>query len=176
MKVILVRHTTPDVPKGTCYGWSDVDIAPSFMAEASDTLIQLTKHFPIDKAFTSPLQRARKLAEFCGFPDAEQDARLKEMNMGEWEIQRYDDIKDPALQAWYRDYMNLPATGGESFPLLYARVSAFLDELKEKPYRKVAVFTHGGVIVAAGLYAGLFKEEEAFRHLVPYGGIQIIEL
>ncbi|MBQ6310548.1 MAG: alpha-ribazole phosphatase family protein [Bacteroidales bacterium] len=176
MKVILVRHTTPDVPRGTCYGWSDMDVAPSFMAEASDTLIQLTKHFPIDKAFTSPLKRARKLAEFCGFPDAEQDARLKEMNMGDWEMQPYDKIKDPALQAWYKDYMHLPATGGESFPILYARVVEFLGELKCKPFKRVAIFAHGGPIVCAGLYTGLFKEEEAFRHLVPYGGIQIIEL
>ena len=171
MELILVRHTTPDVPKGMCYGWSDVDVAPTFVAEAKDTLKELKKHLPVDKAFTSPLQRARKLAEFCGFPDAEQDARLKEMNMGEWEMQLYDKIMDPALQAWYQDYMHLPATGGESFPMLYARVAEFLDELINKPYKRVAIFAHGGPIVCAGLYAKLFKQEEAFKYLVPFGGI-----
>ncbi|MBR5399483.1 MAG: alpha-ribazole phosphatase family protein [Bacteroidales bacterium] len=176
MKLILVRHTTPDVPKGTCYGWSDVDVAPSFVAEANETLKELKKLLPVDKAFSSPLQRARKLADFCGFADAEADERLKEMNMGDWELQFYDKIKDPALQAWYQDYMHLPATNGESFPILYARVSEFLNELKGKPFKRVAIFAHGGPIVCAGLYAGLFKEEDAFRHLVPYGGIQIIEL
>ena len=176
MKLILVRHTTPDVPKGMCYGWSDVDVAPTFVAEANMTLGELKKHQPIDKAFTSPLKRAKKLSEFCGFADAQEDARLKEMNMGEWEMQFYDKIKDPALQEWYRDYMHLPASGGESFPILYARVAEFLDELKDKPFKRVAIFAHGGPIVCAGIYAGLFKEEDAFRHLVPYGGIQIIEI
>ena len=176
MKVILVRHTTPDVPKGTCYGWSDVDVTSTFIAEASQTLEELKQHLPVDKAFTSPLQRARKLADFCGFPDAEQDDRLKEMNMGDWEMQRYEEIEDPALKAWYQDYMHLPTTNGESFPMLYARVEEFLNELKGKPFKRVAIFAHGGPIVCAGVYAGLFKEEEAFRHLVPYGGIQIIEL
>ena len=176
MKVILVRHTTPDVPKGTCYGWSDVDVTSTFIAEATCTLDELKQHLPVDKAFTSPLQRARKLADFCGFPDAEQDSRLKEMNMGDWEMQRYEEIEDPALKAWYQDYMHLLATNGESFPMLYARVAEFLDNLKDKGYDKVAVFTHGGVLVAAGIYAGLFKEEEAFRHLVPYGGIQILDI
>ena len=30
MKVTLIRHTKVDVPKGTCYGWSDVPVANSF--------------------------------------------------------------------------------------------------------------------------------------------------
>ena len=27
MDVILIRHTSVNVPKGTCYGWSDVPVA-----------------------------------------------------------------------------------------------------------------------------------------------------
>lgn len=176
MEIIFVRHTTPDVPPGTCYGWSDVDVATSFTIEASLTKENLKLYLPVEKAFTSPLKRAVKLAEFCGFKDAERDDRLKEMNMGDWEMQLYDEIKDPALEAWYKDYMTLPATNGESFPQLYARVSSFLEDLKSKPYKRVAVFAHGGVIVAAGLYARLFSKEEAFRHLVKYGELQVINL
>lgn len=176
MDVIFIRHTTPDVAPGTCYGWSDVDVAPSFTAEASITMENLKLYLPIEKAFTSPLKRAVKLAEFCGFKDAERDERLKEMNMGDWEMQLYDHIKDPALELWYKDYMHLPATNGESFPALFKRVATFLDDLKTKPYKRVAVFAHGGVIVAAGLYAKLFTEEEAFHHLVKYGELQVINL
>ena len=171
MELILVRHTTPDVPKGMCYGWSDVDVTSTFIAEATSTLNELKQHLPVDKAFTSPLQRARKLAVFCGFADAEQDARLKEMNMGDWEMQRYDQIMDPKLQDWYKDYLHLPATGGEGFPALYKRVSGFLDELKTKPYRKVAVFAHGGPIVCAAVYAGLCTPENGFSIAPRYGGI-----
>lgn len=30
MQVTLVRHTRVDVPRGVCYGWSDVPCAPTF--------------------------------------------------------------------------------------------------------------------------------------------------
>ncbi|MBQ2492411.1 MAG: alpha-ribazole phosphatase family protein [Bacteroidales bacterium] len=171
MEVILVRHTTPDVPKGTCYGFSDVDVTSTFTEEATQTLRNLQEHLPVDKAYTSPLQRARKLAEFCGFADAEKDPRLKEMNMGQWEMQNYNEIQDPALQEWYKDYMHLPTTGGESFPDLYRRVKEFLDELKSQPYRRVAVFSHAGPIVSAAMYAGLCTEDNPFGIAPTFGGI-----
>lgn len=170
MKVLLIRHTSVDVPKGTCYGWADVPLAATFPQEAAEVARQLDgKHF--DRVFTSPLSRARRLAHYCGFTDAVADDRLREMNMGQWEMRRYDDITDPALQRWYADFMHLPATGGESFPMLRARVGVFLDELRLQPFRHVAVFAHGGVIVAAGLHAGLFGEDDAFSHQPAYGGM-----
>ena len=170
MKVTLIRHTNVAVPKGTCYGWSDVDVADTFEEEAIGTL-RLIEGCHFDHAFTSPLLRARKLAARCGYPDATPDDRLKEMNMGEWEMQPWDDIHDEALQRWFDDYMHLPATGGESFPMLYARVASFLDDLRHQPFDHVAVFAHGGVIVAAGIYAGLWDEKDAFAHQPPYGGV-----
>ena len=35
MEVILIRHTTPDVPTGTCYGQSDVPLKETFEEEAA---------------------------------------------------------------------------------------------------------------------------------------------
>ncbi|MBQ9667703.1 MAG: alpha-ribazole phosphatase [Prevotella sp.] len=176
MEIILVRHTSVDVPKGTCYGQTDVEVAPTFEQEAALTKQALAEYVPFDRVYTSPLKRAVKLAAYCGYPDATPDARLMEMAMGDWEMQRYDDITDPSLQEWYEDYMHLPTPGGESFPVLRARVAAFLDELSAKPYRRVAVFAHGGVLISAGLYAGLFAEQHAWDHLVPFGGLQRIEI
>lgn len=175
MKITLIRHTSVDVPKGTCYGWSDVPVADTFPQEAAATKKNI-KGIVFDKVYSSPLTRARKLAEFCGFADHETDGRLKEMNMGDWEMKRYDDIKDGNLQKWYDNYMRQPATNGESFQMLYARVASFLDELKGKSYSHVAVFAHGGVLMCAGIYAGLFDKEAAFSNLVPYGGIEEIEI
>ena len=74
------------------------------------------------------------------------------------------------------DYLNVAATGGESFAMQYRRVSDFLDELKGKPYQQVAVFAHGGVLICAQIYAGIIKPEEAFSALTPYGGIVRITL
>ena len=115
MRVYLVRHTRTEVPPGICYGWSDVDVADTFPQEAADVRRHLSG-IEFDQAYTSPLRRAVKLADYCGFTTAIRDDRLKEMNMGRWEMQSYDKIDDPALQEWYKDYMHLPATGGESFP------------------------------------------------------------
>ena len=98
--------------------------------------------------------------------------------MGEWEMRRYDDIEreDPHILAWYEDYMRLETTGGESFPMLYRRVTAFLDQLKTRSYNRVALFSHGGVLICAGIYGGLFTKENAFENLVPFGGIEEIEI
>ena len=175
MRVTLIRHTSVAVPKGTCYGWSDVAVADTFEEEAEATRQRLADcHF--DHVYTSPLLRAQRLAAWCGHADATPDDRLKEMNMGKWEMQRWEDISDPHLQAWYADYLHLPTTGGESFQQLRQRVFSFLDELKQKPYKRVAVFAHGGVLVCAGLYGRLFEEENCFSHQVEYGGVEEIEI
>lgn len=175
MDIVLIRHTSVGVPKGTCYGWSDVPVADTFETEAEETKKNLgTVEF--DAVFSSPLTRARKLAAFCGYDTPIVDDRLKEMNMGDWEMKKFDEIDDENLQKWYDDYMHIATTNGESFPELYARVSSFLDDLKSKPYGKVAIFAHSGVLICAGIYGGLFTEENCFKHLVPYGGIERISI
>jgi alpha-ribazole phosphatase len=175
MEVTLIRHTHVGVTKGTCYGWSDVPLADTFKEEATLTKSKLDGKV-FDIVYSSPLTRAKRLAAFCGYDNPVLDDRLKEMNMGDWEMQRFDDIKDDALQLWYNDYMHLAATNGESFPILYARVADFLNELKKKPYRHVAIFAHGGVLICAGIYGGLFPKEDCFRHLTDYGGMETIHI
>lgn len=88
----------------------------------------------------------------------------------------FDNNDDPRLQEWYNDYLNVAAIGGESFTMLYERVSLFLEELKKKPYDRVAIFAHGGVLICAQIYAGTLQWEEAFNALTPYGGIVRINL
>ena len=146
MEIYLIRHTSVNVPKGTCYGFTDVPLKDTFETEAAQTKKQL-EGLTFDCVYTSPLSRATKLAEFCGFPDAIRDDRLKEMNMGEWEMQMFDKINDPNLQKWYDNYLDHPTTGGESFRDLYNRVSSFLHELKQKEFQRVAIFAHGGVLL-----------------------------
>ncbi|SEE28521.1 alpha-ribazole phosphatase [Prevotella aff. ruminicola Tc2-24] len=176
MEVVLVRHTRVNVPKGMCYGQTDVAVADTFEQEAAVTKLNLSRHLPFDQVFSSPLTRARLLAVYCGYKKPVLDDRIMEMSMGVWEMQMFDEIKDPRLDAWYKDYMHLPTPGGESFTMLYQRVATFLDEVKTKPYRRIAVFAHGGVLLCAGLYAGLFTEQETWNNLVDYGGIEKITI
>lgn len=176
MEVILIRHTSVDVPPGVCYGQTDVPLKATFEQEAAATAAGLKQWKPFDKVYTSPLTRCVRLAAYCGYPDAECDRRIMEINFGAWEMKPFETNDDPRLKEWYADYLNVAATGGESFAMQYQRVSRFLDELKEKDYRRVAVFAHGGVLICAQIYAGLVRPEEAFSALTPYGGIISIEI
>lgn len=176
MKVYLVRHTSVDVAPGTCYGQTDVPLRASFQeeAEACKKSLQDTG-MRFSRIYTSPLSRCTHLAAYCGFPEAERDERLKEMNMGEWEMQRFEEITDPRIQEWYDDYLRVRTTGGESFMDVLARVSDFLDHL-DRTSGPALVFAHGGVLVAAQVYAGKVKLEDAMKALPPYGGMVEIDL
>ncbi len=170
MIITLIRHTSVNVPEGMCYGQTDVPLKPSFFEEAEVTRNKIRAE-NFDAIYTSPLSRCVKLADFCGFTNAQKDDRIKELHFGDWEMQYYDQISDPHLQEWYNDYLNVTTTNGESFLMQYNRVSAFLNELKKKNYSSIAMFTHGGVILCAQVYAGLLKPEEIFKSMTPYGGI-----
>lgn len=175
MKVTLIRHTSVNVPQGTCYGQTDVPVADTFEIEAAETKRNLGSE-AFDVVYSSPLTRARLLASYCGYPSPVVDNRLKEMYMGDWEMRRFDDINDENLQKYYDDFIHTPTTNGESFELFYARVSSFFDELKDTNYHSVAIFAHGGVLICAGIYARLYTEENCFKHNPPYGGILRISI
>lgn len=176
MEIILIRHTSVNVPTGTCYGQTDVPLNSTFELEAAVTLEKLNAYAPFDQIYTSPLSRCTRLATYCGYPDAIRDPRILELNFGDWEMQSFDSIRDSRLQEWFDDYLNVTATNGESFCMQYKRVVDFLDELKAKPYQKIAVFTHGGVLASAKIYSGLIEFENAFTSLVPYGDIVKIHI
>ena len=80
MTLYLIRHTSVAVPRGTCYGWTDVPVSDTFETEASACKAKLSD-VHVDRVYTSPLTRAKKLAAFCGYPNAIEEPRMKEMNM-----------------------------------------------------------------------------------------------
>jgi broad specificity phosphatase PhoE len=48
MEVILIRHTSVDVPPGVCYGQTDVPLKPTFEQEAAVTQENLsTMYIPV---------------------------------------------------------------------------------------------------------------------------------
>lgn len=175
MKVTLIRHTSPDVPPRTCYGFTDVPLKETFEAEATITASKL-KGMHFDKVYTSPLTRCIRLASFCGFANAERDDRLKEMNFGDWEMIPLDSLKNPTVDEFYKNYLTYQVPHGESFPMVYKRVANFLDELKKKSFQNVALFSHGGVLRCAEIYAGHIKLEHAIESITPWGGVIQIDI
>lgn len=167
----FVRHTAVDVPPGVCYGQSDVGLKDSFPDEAADVKARISGG-DYDAVFTSPLSRCVRLAGECGYPDAQRDERLKELNFGEWEMRRFDEIDDPRLQEWYDDYLNVRPTGGESFVDQRERLRQFIESLH---CRHALVFAHGGILMNAMILAGIVTEDKVFTMQPPYGGSVTLE-
>lgn len=170
MKIVLIRHTSVKVEKGICYGHTDVEVADTFPEEAADVASQL-KGYRFDKVCCSPLSRCRRLAAACGYTSPEIDRRLLEMNFGDWEMMRYDDIDDPRLQEWYDDYINVAPTGGESFMQQQARFLDLLADLRQSGHDCVALFTHCGILVQALVTLKGMTPGEAFANPPAYGSV-----
>ena len=129
-----------------------------------------------DMVYSSPLTRARLLADYCGYHATRLDNRLKELNFGRWEMQLFDRIDDEYIQNWYDNFVDAPIPGGESFREMYNRVANFFDELKTRDFENVLIFAHGGVLACARVYAGLCDLRHAFENLIPFGGMLTIEI
>jgi alpha-ribazole phosphatase len=178
MEVYLIRHTTPQIEKGICYGQSDILLADTFQKESSKLLEYLPDK--IDTVYSSPSSRCMKLAELIK-PDQKitQDKRLMEMNFGDWEMKKWDEIDKPELNKWMADFVNEKATGGECFEELHQRVKSFFNEnMLEAPNAadSVAVITHGGVIRSVLCQVLEIPLRNAFKIPIDYGSITRINI
>jgi alpha-ribazole phosphatase len=173
MKITLVRHTSLNISPGICYGQSDIAVSERFEKEAkfAYSKIQNRKY---DAVFSSPLERCTKLADFCGFQKPIIDNRLMEMSFGSWECKYWDNISDPQLQKWYDNWIDESPTNGESFRDLITRVEHFINDVNNKDYNQILIFTHSGVIRALATALEIFHVEKAFEMKIDYG--QVIEL
>lgn len=163
----MVRHTAVDVPEGTCYGQTNVPLKPSFENEANLVKQNLVS-VKFDAVLSSPLGRCRRLAKYCGYTNIIYQDRLKELHMGDWEMQKWDDID---MSIWDKDWVNNPTPNGESFSQMYNRVSSLMDEVTQGNYNKVLIFAHGGVISCARVYFKQADIQSTFDLMPNYGEI-----
>ena len=175
MKLTLVRHTSLQIPVGVCYGQTDVDVAVSFMQEATATKGKI-QHLAVDAVFTSPLQRCVKLGHALGFNEITHDDRLKELHFGDWEMQAWDDIPRDYFDEWAQNYAHMAPPSGETFGELQARGIDFIDDLLHQ-YRNqhVLVVTHGGMIHALVAHVLSMKLKGLFRINIDYGSLTQLE-
>lgn len=178
MRLVCVRHTAVAVPQGVCYGRTDVPLAADFEQVAS-VIGRRLRGYALDSevaVYTSPLSRCTRLADYCGYPHAVRDSRLMEMDFGTWEMRPWRSIDDPALTAWFQDWLHLPTAAGDSFPAMLSRVESFVEELRSKGCRRTLLFTHGGVIACLRVLSGSCNPQDAFRDLPSCGSIVEIEI
>ena len=138
MRPHLIRHPKPQIEAGICYGQLDI----LAKIENSD-LVRLRAELPPDlPVWSSPLLRCRQLAEQL-HPQPIVDARLAEMNFGEWEGRTWHDIPRHELDAWADDVTGYAPPGGESPTALQRRALDFIAGL-DVP--EAVIVTHAGVI------------------------------
>ena len=145
MNVVLVRHLELLIPPGVCYG--RLDIAPDPAAE--EKARALAAHpalFDITQVWTSPLRRCRSLAEriaLAAVAPLRVDARLQELDFGEWEGKSWEAIGRSAIDCWVASPLTFAPPGGECGASLIARISECHDQLRREG-QTCAVVSHGG--------------------------------
>lgn len=151
MQVHLIRHPRPTVDAGICYGQIDLALAEPAAPCAARLRPLLPEQYLL---FSSPLQRARLLAEELGSPAI--DERLREISFGAWEGRSFADI-GRAIDEWAENPLDFRAPGGESANEMAARVLHWLDEALATPHTEaIVVVAHGGPLRAiAGHLLGL---------------------
>lgn len=165
MRVWLIRHPPPAVAPGICYGATDLPLAGDPAPHAAALRPLLPRDVPL---YSSPLARCRRLAAAL-HPAPVFDARLREIDFGDWEMQAWDSLDRRLLDAWAADPFHFVPPGGEGVASLRARVAAFLAELPDE----AVLVVHAGVIkVCAAVLAG---EEDWFALRFDYGRASLIE-
>ena len=138
MRLYLIRHPKPLIESGVCYGRHDCP-AETGAGLAAGLRAQLPAGLPV---FCSPLRRCRVLAARL-HPQPVIDDRLAEMDFGDWEGRRWDEIPRAELDAWAADIAGYAPPGGESPQALQRRALDFVASLTVP---EAVIVTHAGVI------------------------------
>jgi len=180
LQLFLIRHTTPRITAGLCYGQSDIDVAASFNEEQLQVINKLNvlkqSGVVIHAIESSPLQRCTKLAHALNsslaLPMVNEDHRLMELNFGDWELQAWDEIPRTEFDIWADDYANLAPPNGETFGALHIRAQSFIADANQRlPDANIVVVTHGGMIRAMLAEVLQIPLKRLFRFQVDCGSI-----
>jgi len=172
----LIRHTTPHIAPGTCYGQLDIGVADSFDEEANDVLSWLP---PLELIITSPLQRTRRLAEHLAQSqhcELRSDTRLMEKNFGTWEGKAWNDIDRTEIDAWAADVLGYSPPGGESAQQLMQRMQMCLHDVAQLPQRNIALVAHGGSIRALLAQMAGISLANTLGWRIEYGAVIVVRM
>jgi len=169
MEVYLIRHTTPAIAKGICYGQSDI-LLNMDLFDKECQLIRSKIPSQLDSVYSSPLSRCLHVAQTLS-PDVIQDDLLLEMNFGEWEMQPWEEIAPEPLNNWMADFVHEYVPGGENYIALHQRTTQFINKLLEQKSQNVGVVTHAGNIRSLISIALNLPLENSFRLNLSYGSV-----
>ena len=180
MKLFFLRHTSLNVDIDVFYGQTDLDVSDRFEQEVK--LIQKKiKNFNIDtnsiKVYSSPLKRCIKLTNKLT-KNYIVDERIKEMNLGDWEMKKMSSISKKEKLDWENNLLSFKIPNGESNNEFLKRLKSFLDDIF-KFNEDALIVCHAGSI--NGMLSLLTKEPfdkmvKNYWELIKHGSISLIEL
>ncbi|CAM3710713.1 histidine phosphatase family protein [Castellaniella denitrificans] len=152
MRLLLIRHTVPDIPPGHCYGRLDVPARTHGLAawladwDAGRHPGQPWRGF--GRLLSSPALRcvelARALSDRMDLA-VETDPCWREMDFGAWEGLSWDAIGRAAVDAWAADPVHHAPGGGESALAMMRRVARGGESVRAAG-RDAILVCHGGTI------------------------------
>ena len=147
MKLYLLRHTSLDVGEDTFYGQTDLDVSKNFNYEVEVIKKKfISEEIDVKKLniISSPLKRCIKLTrEICKSYNT--DNRIKEMNLGDWEMKAKNDIPDNLIYEWENNLLNFKIPNGESNKEFLNRLDNFLKDVI-KYGKDSLIICHAGCI------------------------------
>lgn len=167
MAVYFVRHGQTDWNVvARLQGKSDIPLNDTGRAQAVKTR-DLLKEVKMDKIYCSPLQRAKETAsiinELWHLPIIE-DERLIERGFGKFEGVHRDEIDFANL--WIYDTKPM-FEGGEDTASFYARVTSFLDDIRNEAIENnILLVAHGGVSIPYQCYFNVGNHVEDLSSLI----------
>ncbi len=163
---------------GTCYGRSEVPLAPGWRAWLPKLAERLASLAAVT-VWSSPSVRcaapAEALAARLGLP-TRCDARLLELDFGRWEGCRWDQLCRTELDRWAADPRAFAAPGGETGDALIARSRSFAGMLLHRAEACIVV-AHGGPLrLLPTLLHDPGGDPDLLARPMPPGGVQVIRL
>ena len=143
--VALFRHPPVSMPAGSCYGRLDVGLEAGWEDGIEARVAVLAALRPAC-LWSSPAFRCTRVATLLSQRLGKAfalDNRLLEMNFGEWEGLRWDDVPRRLLDLWAADPIAFQPPGGESGAALIRRVEDFARMITRQS-RSCVVISHGG--------------------------------
>ncbi len=186
--IYFIRHTSVGVSKAVCYGFSDVPLSENFAFEKQEVWSKLQKAATFQShqqvhIYTSPLQRCALLADYVQQQLSpkiivQHDNRVKEMNFGDWEMKKWEELPIDSFQAWMTAFVHTAVPNGENLEKVHQRTEHFLTEIIEKHHKPdnltpetVLIFAHAGSIRTMLVQCLGMPIEHTFRFGMEYGAV-----
>ena len=180
MKLFFLRHTSLNVEIDVFYGQTDLDVSDRFEEEVK-LIKKKIKNFNIDtnyiKVYSSPLKRCIKLTNKLT-KNYIVDERIKEMNLGDWEMKKMSSISKKEKLDWENNLLSFKIPNGESNNEFLKRLKSFLEDIF-KVNEDALIVCHAGSI--NGMLSLLTKEPfdkmvKNYWELIKHGSLSLIEL